>query len=170
MEHITFGLLALANIFTPSALALTSSASVGTSATPVYSTVQVAYATTTDQPNLVEADNADATASSTATSTMSATEAYVRNAFKETPVLIQIARCESQFRQTDSDGAILHGTVDPSDIGVMQINQHYQLKDAKALGLDINTLQGNVAYALVLYGKKGTQPWDSSKKCWGDSK
>ena len=130
MENITFGLLALANVLVPNAMAMTASDSVGTSATPVYSTIQVVAAATTTT-NDTDADVSivapvESSISVGTTTGMSATELYVRNAFKSTPVLIQVARCESQFRQTDSDGNILHGTVDPRDVGVMQINEHYQ--------------------------------------------
>ena len=174
MQNITFGLLALANTFIPNASAMTASNSVGTSAIASYTTIQVvSEATTTTQPDVIIDDSIESTttiAGSTATSTMSATEQYVRNAFKDTPVLIQVARCESQFRQTDSKGNILHGTVDPRDIGVMQINEHYQGQAAQALGFDLDTLAGNVAFAKALYAKSGTEPWTASKKCWSDSK
>ena len=49
----------------------------------------------------------------------------------------------------------------------MQINEHYHSATAAKLGLDIYTIQGNVAYAQYLYQKEGTQPWSSSKPCWG---
>ena len=173
MENITFGLLALANVLVPNAMAMTASDSVGTSATPVYSTIQVVAAATTTT-NDTDADVSivapvESSISVGTTTGMSATELYVRTAFKSTPVLIQVARCESQFRQTDSDGNILHGTVDPRDVGVMQINEHYQGAEAAALGFDIDTLQGNVAYAKVLYAKEGTKPWTASEKCWSAS-
>ena len=37
---------------------------------------------------------------------------------------------------------------------------------AKKLGLDIYTTTGNIAYAKHLYEEQGTQPWNSSSKCW----
>jgi hypothetical protein len=42
-------------------------------------------------------------------------------------------------------------------------------EDAEKLGLDINTLEGNVRFAQHLYNKFGTKPWEadaSSKNCW----
>ena len=93
-------------------------------------------------------------------------EEYVRAYFKDTPELAEIAKCESDFRQYDDKGAILKGTVNKGDIGIMQINKYYNGQDAAKLGLDIYTIEGNLAYAKVLYDKFGTYPWSSSEKCW----
>jgi len=48
----------------------------------------------------------------------------------------------------------------------MQINELYHADEAKALGYDIYTIQGNVAFARYLYDKQGTKPWMSSSACW----
>lgn len=96
------------------------------------------------------------------------TEEYVRNYFSDIPVMAEIARCESRFRQT-VNGEVLRGEVVPEDRGVMQINESYHLEDSKKLGFDIYTLEGNVAYARYLYEKQGTRPWRSSAKCWGNA-
>jgi len=94
---------------------------------------------------------------------------YVQSYFADTPVMIKIASCESQFRQFDKDGTVLQNPKS-SAVGVFQImaSIHKELAD-KALGLDIYTLQGNVAYAKALYADKGTQPWNASKACWSKS-
>ncbi|MEX0917566.1 MAG: hypothetical protein WDZ93_00230 [Candidatus Paceibacterota bacterium] len=94
------------------------------------------------------------------------TEAVVRQYFEDIPVMIQVARCESTFRHTLSDGSVLKGKVDPADTGVMQINKRYHLKTAEKLGLDLNNLHDNMAYARYLYEKQGTQPWSASAPCW----
>jgi hypothetical protein len=94
------------------------------------------------------------------------TEEYVRESFKETPILAEIARCESTFRQYDRSGQALRGMVNSDDIGVMQINKYYHEEDAKKLGLNIYTLQGNIEFAKVLYGKYGDKPWVHSSPCW----
>lgn len=98
---------------------------------------------------------------------MMSTEQYVRNYFADIPIMIQIARCESTFRQLDEDGEIHRGRVNPADVGVMQINEHYHLDTAEKENYNIYTIEGNTAYARELYEKKGTQPWISSKPCWG---
>jgi hypothetical protein len=98
---------------------------------------------------------------------MVSTEQYVRQYFKDIPIMIQIARCESTFRQLDEDGEIHRGRVNNADVGVMQINEYYHLDTAKDKGLDIYTIEGNTAYARDLYERQGTQPWISSKPCWG---
>lgn len=81
--------------------------------------------------------------------------------------MIQIARCESHFRHTLDDGSVLRGRVDARDTGVMQINTYYHEATATELGLDLEDLQDNMAYARDLYERKGTQPWTASQPCWG---
>lgn len=94
---------------------------------------------------------------------------YVQAYFADEPVMIDIARCESQYTQYDKDGSVHRGVVNNKDVGVMQINEFYHKDVAEKLGLDIYTIQGNVAYAKYLYEKEGTSPWSSSKPCWGKS-
>jgi hypothetical protein len=95
-------------------------------------------------------------------------EAYVREYFKETPILVEISRCESTFRQVDKNGEVLRGKVNKSDLGLMQVNAYYHGEKASELGFDLMTVDGNLAYAKYLYEKEGTTPWNSSKKCWGN--
>ncbi len=98
---------------------------------------------------------------------MMSTEKYVRQYFANAPIMIQVARCESHFRQLDSDGEIHRGVVNNADVCVMQINEFYHLDQAQKKNYNIYTLEGNVAYARDLYEREGTQPWSSSKPCWG---
>lgn len=93
-------------------------------------------------------------------------EDIVRSYFADIPVLIQVARCESTFRHTLEDGSVLRGVVDPADTGVMQINKRYHEATATTLGLDLNDIYDNMAYARHLYEKQGTQPWSASAPCW----
>ncbi len=95
------------------------------------------------------------------------TEAIVRGYFKDIPVMAEVARCESTFRHTLADGTVIRGKVDPADTGVMQINRRYHESTAIELGLDLNDIYDNMAYARYLYEKKGTQPWSASSPCWG---
>lgn len=95
------------------------------------------------------------------------TEQYVKQYFADIPIMIQIARCESTFHQLDPDGEVHRGRVDNEDVGVMQINEHYNGAQAERENYDIYTLPGNVAFARELYEAKGTAPWRSSKACWG---
>jgi hypothetical protein len=94
------------------------------------------------------------------------TESIVRDYFSDIPVMIQVARCESTFRHTLADGSVLQGKVDSADTGVMQINKRYHQKTALELGLDLNNIYGNMAYARHLYETQGTQPWSASSPCW----
>lgn len=94
-------------------------------------------------------------------------EEYVRNYFSDVPVMIEIAKCESQFRQHDKNGEVLRGEENNLDRGVMQINEYFHDENSDKLGYDILTLEGNTAYARYLFEKYGVKPWKSSSKCWG---
>ncbi len=94
-------------------------------------------------------------------------EKFVRDYFAETPILAEIARCESTFRHYDKKtGQVLKGKVDSRDTGVMQINLYYHADTAEKLGLNLHDVDDNVAYAKYLYEKQGAKPWMSSSACW----
>jgi hypothetical protein len=95
------------------------------------------------------------------------TEEIVREYFSDIPIMIQVARCESTFRHTLSDGSVLRGVVDKADTGVMQINKRYHEATAIALGLNLEDIYDNMAYARYLYERQGVQPWSASAPCWG---
>jgi hypothetical protein len=95
------------------------------------------------------------------------TEEYVKEYFKDIPIMIQIARCESTYRHLGKDGEVHRGKVNNKDVGVMQINEYYHLDTSREKDYDIYTIEGNTAYARDLYERQGTQPWSSSKPCWG---
>ncbi len=99
----------------------------------------------------------------TSTSTM---ESYLRQEYADTPILVDIARCESEFRQYNKDGTVLRGRAVRDDVGVMQINEHYHAAMAKKLGIDIYSIDGNIEYAKHIYQESGTAPWSASKPCW----
>jgi hypothetical protein len=93
-------------------------------------------------------------------------EGFVRSYFSDTPVLAEIARCESQFRQTDKSGRVIRGKSNRYDVGIMQINELYHLDRAEILGYDIYSKEGNLAFARYLYEKEGARPWMASSPCW----
>ncbi len=96
-----------------------------------------------------------------------ANEEAVRTEFADIPVMIDIARCESKFTQFNTTGEPLHGGYQSKMIGVFQIYEDIHAAYAQTLGMDITTLEGNLAYARLLYNREGTQPWMSSFPCWG---
>lgn len=95
------------------------------------------------------------------------TREKVKEYFDDAPIMYQVARCESTWRQYDQKtGKVLRGNVDANDVGVMQINERYHLDQSESLGYDIHTLEGNMKYARYLYRNQGLQPWSASKPCW----
>lgn len=95
-------------------------------------------------------------------------EEMVKEHFKDSPIMVKVAWCESRNRQFEKDGVtVFRGKVNNDDVGVMQVNTYYHLKTSQKLGMDIMTLQGNLDYAKYLYDREGTVPWNSSSPCWG---
>lgn len=80
--------------------------------------------------------------------------------------MVDIARCESTFRQFDKNGNVLRGVANRYDVGVMQINEYFHLEKSKKLGYDIYSIEGNMAYARYLYEREGARPWLASSNCW----
>lgn len=91
---------------------------------------------------------------------------FVKQYYKDTPILIKVAKCESDMRQFDENGKILRGRANSDDVGVMQINEKYHLEDSKKMGIDIYTLEGNLKYGMYLYKEQGVSPWKASSPCW----
>jgi Putative peptidoglycan binding domain len=85
-------------------------------------------------------------------------ESQVRTYFADAPEMIAIAKCESGFRQFNNSGVPLAGGFAGNYIGVFQISRGHA-SDASAMGMDIYTTEGNLAYARYLYQKQGTFPW-----------
>lgn len=94
-------------------------------------------------------------------------EAKIKEHFPSVPVMLDIARCESNMRQFYGKDLPLAGGTGGNMIGLFQINAPVHAEYALSLGMDIYTLEGNVAYAKLLYENEGTRPWRSSSKCWG---
>jgi hypothetical protein len=92
-----------------------------------------------------------------------ATEKQVRELFKDAPAMIEIARCESKFRQYTDSGNVLRSN---GMIGVFQFYESIHAPGAKAMGFDIATLSGNLGYAKHVYQTEGLTPWNGSKYCW----
>ena len=99
----------------------------------------------------------------------SSVEEQVQAFFKDIPVMQEIAKCESGFRQFNADGTPLRGGWAGGMIGVFQFHERIHSAPARVLGYDLATLEGNLAYAKHLYETSGTQPWNSAKSCWGNA-
>ena len=94
--------------------------------------------------------------------------------------LSKIGDCESGSRLTDGsavpsssrqyeNGKVIIGKfTDPkngTDIGRYMINSVHE-PEARALGFNLWTDEGNSEYARYLYRREGTGPWSASKSCW----
>lgn len=134
--------------------------------TAVFFLVSSLYGGGADIAVAQDLSNSESTQSDTAIAMPITLESYVREYFIETPILAEIAKCESRFRQVGKDGEVLRGEVNNSDLGLLQVNEYYHGEKAQDLGFDLTTVNGNLAYAKYLYDKEGTQPWSASKKCW----
>jgi hypothetical protein len=97
----------------------------------------------------------------TATSTQVAIEKQVREYFADIPVMIEIARCESKFRQFTDSGAVLRGGAGGGMVGVFQFFESIHATPALKLGFDLKTIEGNLGYARHVYTESGSTPWKS---------
>jgi len=120
--------------------------------------------------NAEKTEGSDNTQSNNSSSKKKTTKEIVKEYFADTPILADVASCESQFIQFNLDGTIHRGWINPQDVGVMQINEKYHLSDSIKLGFDIYTLEGNMAYAKHLYKTQGTRPWEYSSHCWNKTR
>lgn len=93
-------------------------------------------------------------------------EKFLKDYFADTPILAKVGACESRNRQYNSNGGVLRGEKNTYDRGVMQINILYHQEKADELGLNLNSIDDNVAFARYLYEKYGSKPWKSSSACW----
>lgn len=93
-------------------------------------------------------------------------EKKVRAFFSDVPVMAEIAKCESGFRQFTDSGNPLRGGYGAGMIGVFQFYESIHIGAAAALGFNLSTLDGNLGYARHLYKMEGTNPWNSSQGCW----
>lgn len=107
----------------------------------------------------IEAIASSSVATSTATTTTVSVEKRVRQYFVDIPVMIEIAKCESKFRQFTDSGTVLRGGSSGGMIGVFQFYESIHTKGAKALGFDLATVEGNLGYAKHVYLQQGTTPW-----------
>ena len=122
--------------------------------------------TTANQTNIISTSTEIVSTSTIKTKDNVASKVKVY--FADAPIMQKIAYCESRNRQFDKDGSIFRGIVNPRDVGVFQVNERYHLADSKKMGIDIYTVDGNLEYARHLYESQGTQPWSSSRPCWGN--
>jgi hypothetical protein len=96
-------------------------------------------------------------------------EAGLRAYFADMPLMVEIARCESKFRQFGSNGEVLHGRQVYEDTGALQVNTRFHGARSEKLGYDLKTLAGNMKYSRLLQSEQGYWPWISSWPCWGKS-
>jgi hypothetical protein len=133
-----------------SGAAATQATSTGTSSAPI----------STSTPKVVSVTKVE-------TELIKTTEDLVREEFSDIPIMVDIAKCESQFTQFNKDGSVHRGRINPADVGTFQVNESYHLKESEKLGLDIHTVSGNLKYARHLYENEGVDPWSASSPCWG---
>lgn len=89
---------------------------------------------------------------------------WIDKIFPDVPIMHKVAECESGKRQA-INGKVVIGRITP-DRGLFQISPKHWLAESKRLGLNIDTLEGNVRMARVIYNAQGLNAWKPSKFCW----
>lgn len=90
--------------------------------------------------------------------------------YRDFELLVRIAQAESNIRQFAKDGSVLRGRQNPMDVGIFQINEKYHLSDSQKIGYNIYEPEGNIKFAVELYSREGTRPWNWSKGKWSKQK
>jgi hypothetical protein len=85
-------------------------------------------------------------------------EDAVRFYFADAPVMVDVARCETKFKQYNADGSAYYDA-SRTYIGTFQISEKIHTPRATSMGLNLATLDGNLGYARYLYDTSGTNPW-----------
>ncbi len=97
-------------------------------------------------------------------------EQQIENVFGEAAdTMISIATCESRLLQFDYDGRVIHGKIHPADTGLFQVNMAVWSDEATKRNIDVNTVEGNIQMAKVIYDTQGLSAWNPSKSCWSRS-
>lgn len=92
-------------------------------------------------------------------------EQLILEQFPQDPVMVLVARAESGLRQFDKNGNVIVNK-ETNDRGLFQINYRYHGKTAEKMGLDIDTLEGNIAYTKYLLRTQGLNAWSASAHNW----
>ncbi len=90
-------------------------------------------------------------------------EVPVERRLSDYPILVRICNAESGGRQFRDNGDVVRGKVDPSDVGICQINEAINNDQARKLDYDIFTEKGNEDMAIWMFVNLGTQPWNASR-------
>jgi hypothetical protein len=77
------------------------------------------------------------------------------------PLLEKISYCESGLNPE----AVNINKNQTEDFGPLQVNDSHK-NEMEALGMNYNSWQDTVDFAILLFQKQGTKPWNSSKSCW----
>lgn len=85
----------------------------------------------------------------------------IKNTFPDAPIMVEVAKCESRFKQY-----AYNPTNNSHDGGIFQISKKYHGEEMNELGVDQYDIQENIQFARKLYEREGLKPWNASKKCW----
>jgi len=88
----------------------------------------------------------------------------VRQAFLDAPIMLEVARCESQYKITAHNTTL--NTDGTTDGGIFQLNSVHD-EELALLGLNKFDPEDNIKFARILYDRSGLKPWKSSRDCWG---
>lgn len=161
----SFALCALFIILSGQAQAADTATSKSIATTMSPSTVVTTAAATTTIATSTIGIIATSSSSSTVSTSSSpihdrvAIEKRVREYFVDAPIMVEIARCESNFREFNDNGSVFRGGAGGGMVGVFQFYEQVHKAAALNLGFDLSSLEGNLGYAKHLFINSGTAPW-----------
>ena len=86
-------------------------------------------------------------------------ELMIEKEFSDVPIMKKIAVCESGMRQFDEKGKVIMGKA--KEKGLFQIHPVW-LTTMEKLGIDVDTIQGNIKAARYILNVQGLSAWT----CW----
>ncbi len=91
--------------------------------------------------------------------------AILRAFFKNDPVMVHVAACESSLWHALPDGRLQVGP-DGLDVGAFMVRVPVHAHELLKYDLDPTRFEHNVAFATMLYRRDGLRHWKSSRTCW----
>lgn len=87
--------------------------------------------------------------------------------FPNAPIMVQVAKCESELRHRTKSGALLPNQGGGSARGTFQVLMRIHAPEMRKMGLNPDNDRDYMVYVKHLYDTFGLTPWQPSRHCWG---
>ncbi len=95
-------------------------------------------------------------------------ERVIRAHFPDAPIMVEVARCESELRHRTPKGDLLPNQEGGTARGVFQVLMRIHEPEMRRMNLDPNDDEDYLTYVRYLFDTYGLKPWRPSRHCWGE--